>query len=405
MNAKQRKTRLALAVSASMLGLGFAWPAHAVEVGTKDGWSASFDGIINAFAISAKADKLGGADSSVKETRVTSGWNPSKFNAHFKAPEYNGLTVTGNFQYATRLTGNGADGVSAGGANLQQDVRVLDVGVAGSFGSIGIGRSWSIFNSQAIIHDGGSGLGVGALCGLPGGMVGGQCGRIGTGYSWTAFASRIEYDTPDLGGFSARIGLFDPGQPGGSVSFQTNSPRVEAEATFAAKFDGGAFKVWAGILDQSLGGKAGGPSIKTKGWDGGAHVDVGGLGVTAAYTKTKGFGLGNYAGLGAGGIKLGSIFCPTATSCKAADADQWYTEVDYRMGKTTFGASTGRGKQKSDAGFGIGKIDARLNMAYIHHDLTPQLHVMGEYTTYKGDLNGTTDTKYSFFSLGMQYDF
>ena len=405
MRGKHGRRRLALAAGVAAAGLGTVLPAQAVEFGTKEGWSASFDGIINAFAISAKADRIGGVDSSVSETRITSGWNPSKFNAHFKAPEVNGLTVSGNFQYATRLTGNGSDGVSAGSPNLQQDVRVLDVNIAGAFGSIGIGRSWAIFNSQAIINDGGSGLGVGALCGLPGNMVGGQCGRIGTGYSWTAFSSRIEYDTPDFGGFSARVGLFDPGQPSGlPVSFQTKSPRIEAEATYAAKFDGGALKVWAGILNQDLGGKDGGPSTTTRGWDTGAHLDFGPLGVTGAYTKTKGFGLGNYAGLGAGGIKLGGIFC-TATACKAADADQWYAEVDYRIAKTTIGASTGKGKQKADAAFGIQSIDATLNMVYVHHDLTPQLHVMAEYTTYKGDLSGRSDTKYSFFSLGMQYDF
>lgn len=396
---------LARLAGAALAGLAAAQSAHAVEFGTKDGWSASFDGNVNAFAIAAKADRIGGIDSSVTESRITSGWNPSKFNAHFKAPEVNGLTVSGNFQYAARLTGDGTDGVSAGGPNQQMDVRVLDINLSGGFGSIGVGRSWGIFNSQAILNDGGSGLGVGALCGLPGEMVGGQCGRIGTGYSWTAFASRIEYDTPDLGGFSARVGLFDPGQPSGlPVSFQTKSPRIEAEATYAAKFGGGAFKVWAGVLNQDLASRAGGPSTTLEGWDAGAHLDFGPLGLTGAYTKTRGFGLGNYAGLGAGGIKLGSIFC-TATACKAADADQWYVEADYRLGNTTIGASTGKGKQKDDARFGIGKIDATLNMVYVHHDLTPQFHVMGEFTTYKGDLDGRNDTKYRFFSVGMQYDF
>jgi len=68
-----------------------------------------------------------------------------------------------------------------------------------------------IFDSQAILNDVGSGIGTGELCGhaLTIG-TGGTCGRIGTGYHWTAFNSRFEYDTPDLGGFSGRVGLFDP---------------------------------------------------------------------------------------------------------------------------------------------------------------------------------------------------
>ena len=90
--------------------------AQAFDVTSASGWSASFDGNISAHLISADASTLGGASSSVTDTRITSGWNPSKFNAHFKAPEFDGITVSGNFQYATNITGanNDDDMTSAG---------------------------------------------------------------------------------------------------------------------------------------------------------------------------------------------------------------------------------------------------------------------------------------------------
>src|ERR1700676_5099103 len=268
--------------------LAFGLPltaAQAVEVTSSNGWSASFDGNISAHLISANASKLGGQPSDVTDTRITSGWNPSKFNAHFKAPEFEGITVSGNFQYATNITGANNDGFGStnGNRNLDVDVRVLEADISGAFGTIAIDRGWGIFDSQAIINDVGSGIGLGELCGTPANWNGGTCGRIGTGYHWTAFNSKIEYDTRDLGGLSVRAGLVDPTNVGGEFSVHT--PRFEVEGTYASKFAGGGFKVWVGGVYQALNslpvaaGGAGGSS-KISGVDGGFHVDVGGLGLT-----------------------------------------------------------------------------------------------------------------------------
>src|SRR3984893_13032083 len=226
--------------------------AQAVEVTSSNGWSASFDGNISAHLISANASTLDGAPSNVTDTRVTSGCQPSKFNAHSKAPEFNGITVSGNFQYATNITGPNNDGFGStnGNRNLDVDVRVLEADISGAFGTIAIGRGWGIVESQAILNDVGSGIGTGERCGTPAGWNGGTCGRIGTGYHWTAFNSKIEYDTPDLSGFSLRVGLFDPTNVGGEFSVHT--PRFEAEGTYASKFVGGGFKLWVGGVYQAL---------------------------------------------------------------------------------------------------------------------------------------------------------
>jgi hypothetical protein len=127
--------------------------AQAVEVTASNGWSASFDGNISAHLIAANASTLGGAPSDVKDTRVTSGWNPSKFNAHVKAPEFNGITVTGNFQYATNITGANNDGFGStnGNRNLDVDVRVLEADISGAFGtkrSAGVGEFSTVKRSS-----------------------------------------------------------------------------------------------------------------------------------------------------------------------------------------------------------------------------------------------------------------
>ncbi len=413
--------------SAVAIGLPLG-TAQAVEVTSSNGWSASFDGNISAHLISANASTLDGASSNVTDTRVTSGWNPSKFNAHFKAPEFNGITVSGNFQYATNITGANNDGFGStnGNRNLDVDVRVLEADISGAFGTIAIGRGWGIFDSQAILNDVGSGIGLGELCGTPANWNGGTCGRIGTGYHWTAFNSKIEYDTPDLGGFSLRVGLFDPTNVGGE--FTVHTPRVEAEGTYASKFTGGGFKLWVGGAYQSLNGLASGPSSTISGGNGGVHVDVGGLGLTGSYTRTKGFGGGNSSVWGGGGFVggfgygagNGAVSCyatsttgttiitsttAAATSCRAASAKQWYAEADYTMGNALVGVSAGQGRQDADATAGFHDIKTNLDMAYWHHKITKQLTLVVEYDYFEGKTLGVPDNKYSMFSVGGWFDF
>jgi len=417
--------RVAAGVAAACLPLS---AAMAVELTSSSGWSVSFDGNISAHIISANASTLDGAPSDVTDTRITSGWNPSKFNAHFKAPEFDGLTITGNFQYATNITGANDDGFGStnGNRNLDNDVRVLQVDVSGAFGTVSIGRGWGIFDSQAILNDVGSSIGTGELCGTPASWNGGTCGRIGTGYHWTAFNSKIEYDTPDLGGFTARVGVFDPTNVGGE--FTTSTPRFEAEGTYAQKFSAGAFKVWLGGAYQNLNSLASGPSSSLSGINVGGHVDVGGLGLTASYTGTKGYGGGNSSVWGAGGFVGGFGYGPangavscynndpgegggiqsatsSATSCTAVTAKQGYVEADYTFGNSLVGVSAGRGKQTADATAGFDALQTDLDMAYWHQKLTKQFTLVVEYDYFEGKSVGVPDNKYSLFSVGGWFDF
>ncbi len=378
--------------SAVAIGLPLG-TAQAVEVTSSNGWSASFDGNISAHLISANASTLDGAPSNVTDTRVTSGWNPSKFNAHFKAPEFNGITVSGNFQYATNITGANNDGFGStnGNRNLDVDVRVLEADISGAFGTIAIGRGWGIFDSQAILNDVGSGIGLGELCGTPANWNGGTCGRIGTGYHWTAFNAKIEYDTPDLGGLSVRIGLFDPTNVGSQ--FNVHTPRLEAEGTYASKFDGGGYKVWVGGVYQSLNGLAGGPSSTISGGNGGVHGYGAGNGAVSCYTTST------------TGTTIITSTTAAATSCRAASAKQWYAEADYTMGNALVGVSAGQGRQDADATAGFHDIKTNLDMAYWHHKITKQLTLVVEYDYFEGKTLGVPDNKYSMFSVGGWFDF
>lgn len=328
-----------------------------------------------------------------------SGFNPSKFNAHFTAPSVGGLKVSGNFQFAANVSGGSHQGASAGAPNndsngfFGMDVRVLDISLSGDWGSVSMGRSWGIFSGSAIVHDEASGSGVGHLCGTAGNTFGGTCGRIGAGYTWTAFASRLEYDTPDMGGFSVRLGLFDPAN---STNAQTKSPRFETEASFAGKFDGGAYKLWAGGLSQSLAAAApGGKGATLSGADVGLHVDLGGLALTAAHARTKGFG--------AGGFKFGGIDLATGEVTRDT---QSYVDASFKLNNTRIGLSAGTGKQDATA-TAFAAVKNKLNMLYVHHDLTPQARLSFEYDDWKSDnrSTGANLSKYKLFTVGLLYNF
>jgi hypothetical protein len=397
MKSKYRSTKLALAVSSAVLAMGVATSASAADVTAKDGWGVSFDGLINAFVIKSKdsVNNFAGTTKKYEETRIASGWDPSKFNAHISAPKQNGLTVTGNFQFVAAVTNGGKDNpvtptnysagsLSAGAGDTAVSARVLDINIAGDFGTVAVGRSWGIFNSQATISEYGSGNGVGALCG---GVIGGggTCGRIGYGYTWTAFAARVEYDTPNMGGFSARVGLFDPTNEGGA--YQAKQPRLEAEATFAQK----NWKVWAGLLNQKLDDNGtGAGSAKLSGTDVGGNFTFGGLGVTAAYTSTKGFFYTkNDIGCGGG-----------TDACKFT---QYYVDVSYTIGASQFGVSHGKGQSKESEA----NLDNTLDMVYLHQNLTKQLVATVEFNTQvdKTKSSGAKNADIKTFAVGAQYNF
>ena len=398
MKSKYGNAKLALAVGSAVFAMSMATSASAADVGGKDGWNVAFDGQVNSFYVTAK-DSV----SHVNEARIVSGWDPSKFNAHIAAPKQGGLAVTGNFQFAANVAGGVGSGVSGGTGQSGIDIRVLDINIAGDFGSIGIGRSWGIFNSQTTINEYGSGNGVGGLCSAStlsnGGLIGGgNCGRIGYGYTWTAFSSRVEYDTPNMGGFSARVGLFDPVNPTATATngvapvgsnFRTTSPRLEGEVTFATK----AVKVWGGMLTQKLDkGNTTGTSATISGTDAGVNFTAGGFGITGAYTNSKGF---------VGGKEdFTNLNCNAAfTSCVPYKWKQAYVDASFTVGATMFGVSTGQGKQDTQ------KIKNNLNMVYVKHNITKQLIGNVEYDVAVNKTNSVKKLDEKHIAVGATYNF
>jgi hypothetical protein len=118
--------------------------------------------------------------------------------------------------------------------NGQINIRETSGSISGSFGTVLVGRSLGIHQSNAILNDMLL-FGVGAAASA--GNSNTTLGRIGLGYLYTDFKPQVAWTLPDLGnGFNAKVALFDPDDvTADTAAFSAtdkSSPRVEAQLTW-----------------------------------------------------------------------------------------------------------------------------------------------------------------------------
>jgi len=428
MEKKFTKSKLAVAVGSAALALAMSAPANAVVVvGGDNGWEVSFDGNINAFynhgnykysgttagGASAGLNPAVGTQTNESSSRITSGFLPAFFSFNVKSPTVNGLTGSARISFAPTIQGNKAkntvystlDGLTGlQGASI--DTREVLANVEGNFGKISIGRTLSLFGRQAILSDM-TLFGVGNSAGPDGGTV--TAGRIGFGYTYPDFDARIAYATPDINGFKAEVGMYDPAEPngiagGGSSAFQTDIPRFEGEGSYATTFsNGGTLKAWVdGLWQDVQRNVAGGDTMTIWGFGGGANIGYQGFELTGyGYT---GDGLGQFMQFAAtGGVNgnavgftpgdagldnlgLGNAYSTACNGihCETASNDGFYVQGTYTInGKTKVGISYGESNQDGqlfDAnGIGFNKVRRDMWSIGVYHDVTSWLKLIAEY--------------------------
>ncbi|WP_166255536.1 porin [Marinobacter salicampi] len=376
-----RLSALAIGVALSA-GIASA-PVTAVTLyDSDDGYKATMNGSIPVFV-----SHISGKDDGEDGTRITSSFNPANVTFGFLAPEVNGLTVTGTLQINSHL---GSPSLSQND-NAAFESRVAEIGVAGGFGHLAVGKGFGVFNSNAI-GDVGSAKGIGRV--FSGADFGNATGgRIGAGYVYANFNPHVVYTTPDMGGLSAKVAIINPEEPEDNTNIETILPRFEGQVTYAMDLDGGMFKIWTGFLQQELEVISNGFEYDLQGYDVGFHLGLGAFGFTANYTDTTGIGADGLYG--------------DALNDADVDATQWYVEPTFTFGKTTLGVSYGEGDQDSrDAIAGIGGPVAantnELTMLFARYQLTPNLTLMGELSQFESD---SSEPDYDLVGLGMQLDF
>ncbi len=367
------------------LAFGAATAAEAqLTMQMSNGWTFSFAGNVNAFAIyetqkddGATAAPGGLVGVGAKGFNIRTGLLPAF--AVFDAKGKEGETDLGvHFGFAPQIqcgTGGGA-GNAHDCFGAQIDMRQVFLTVGGTWGSILAGRELGLFNRQNILTDQ-TLFGVGATGGPNGG--GTTLGRIGFGYIYPNFVAQMTYSTPAGRPTQISIGLFQPASlagDAGEVYNETSVPRLEAEGVWK----GGNNMVWvsgtlnnakATIVDESktavgLGGgvKFGSTSFAITGsgyWGKGIGTTLQFNGVnTNAGAAVDGLGVGDDGELRNSYGFIGQVTITPANS------------------KVTIAGSYGSSYLKASDGEADFKTENTLVSAGIYYQATKSLKVVGE---------------------------
>ena len=274
------KKKIALAAIPAVMALSSTDVSSKVLLMSDNGWEVSFDGAANAFhtyTSTGSMDTLGyynqyttGGETAASGiingagnanvvagtfqnqasgqdiSSISVGLLPNVFGFTVKAPTKNGLDVSGRLGLYTHMnaTGNSGD-------NNVINIRETSLTVAGSFGSVLMGRSLGIHQSNAILNDM-TLFGVGATAGN---IAGTTLGRIGVGYVYADWYPQITWTTPGLGPIGAKIGILQatPLQSStGADATNTKYPRVEAQLDYLFEFNGLGGYVWVDGQYQNL---------------------------------------------------------------------------------------------------------------------------------------------------------
>jgi hypothetical protein len=215
---------------------------------SQEGWEVSFDGAANAFVMKNSVSDVpteagqtelaggfktfGGVAGGNDDTSIVTGLLPNVWGMTLKAPTANGLDISARLGLYTHMNG-GQNSLGNGEINIRE----TSGSVSGSFGTVLVGRSLGIHQSNAILNDMLL-FGVGAAASA--GNSNTTLGRIGLGYLYTDFKPQISWTLPGydaLGGsFGAKIGIFDPDDIVADVAAYSatdkHAPRVEAQITY-----------------------------------------------------------------------------------------------------------------------------------------------------------------------------
>ena len=399
------KIKLAVAAavlaSASVANAGIIIPAGE--------WTVDINGNVNAYAIMADNEDTVttvGAMTNSKGTdsdaaSINTGLLPSWFGVTATTRQ-NDLDVS--WTISTQPGASSGTGLSGGGGEEARQA-FLTFGDK-SWGTIKVGKDLGLFGSTAILNDM-TLLGVGSqgVVGSAGGTTT-TLGRIGTGFIYADWNGQITYTTPNMNGFQASVGVFQPWNTvnAGTTTMSGASSGTQdefgyqgqASYSFAGDVSG---KVWAGFFSQSVQNIDGDVTANAEGdadaVEAGISVSMGNMNLVAyAY---DGEGIGSTAMLRDGFDAAG----------KERDSDGGYVQATYVIPTgTKLGVSWGESNLDSSADDVSQSHDlvATNEMLTVgaYHPLTKHLNLVAEYSKVETESNLSTisDTQSDIMSVG-----
>lgn len=252
---------LGLCMAASLVATKPA--SAAFTVGGENGWQLSTDGIVDVFSYYHTTTDLpsGERDAGWLDNNQTDETNqrfgigvgllPSVVALNIKAPTTNGVDSTVRFGLYPSIQNQTDDRFSTG-SNV--DMREIFYTAKGKYGELLAGRALNLYQGKNILTD---------MVLLTAGTVGSRSntvtlGHIGFGYLYANFGPQIRYTTPEFYNTKFAIAVAEPYNISSSRSLtgsgrkdKTNTPRVEAELSYAQTYKNGSnAQAWLSGLYQ-----------------------------------------------------------------------------------------------------------------------------------------------------------
>jgi predicted porin len=269
-----------------------------------------------------------------------------------------------------------------------------------SWGSVKLGKDLGIYAGNAILNDM-TLLGVGAGGAGSGAAGNTTLGGIGTGYQYAAWKGQITYTTPNMNGFQAKVGIFNPNAFDQDSIGATYQDRFGVEGQVEYSWTGDvAGKVWASGATYDITGGATGDSASDadatiSAWDIGAAVSYGNLGLVGYYYDGSGNGI---TALGLNGITS------VDGDYKKRDGDGGYVQATYVIPTgTKLGFSYGVSNLDRYSGEAANAttIDSQERWTVgAYHPLTKHLNLVAEYSDVQNEGHNDLKNEYDTLSLG-----
>ncbi|MBC7962713.1 MAG: hypothetical protein H7Y05_07190 [Steroidobacteraceae bacterium] len=304
----------------------------AFVIGGENGWQLSTDGIVDVFATYNSTTKgpgpnhslsllsVGGNESTADQRfGVGIGLLPSVVAFNVKAPTTNGVDSTvrvGIYPAIQNKGGNRFD------TSPNIDFREFFYTAKGAYGELLAGRALNLFQGKNILND---------MTLLTAGVVPGPAfrgnttlGHIGYGYLYTNFGPQLRYTTPDLAGTKIAVSVGEPYKISGDTG-KTNSPRVEAEISYAKTYGSTSVQAWVSGLYQTAPRRDSDDGTRVVARKGQDNQSIGGAyGVSAGFSGVN-LMLSGYGGKGLGMVSAqdGDFLGSTSTDAAGEERTHW----------------------------------------------------------------------------------
>ena len=382
-----KKISFARPLALAMLALG-STGSQAVSF-TQGDVTMDINGTINGFYVNREEKTINratGASTTTTNSALTNGLLPGWIN-FVATTQANGQDIKAHISFAPGINSNSQTiglpiGNNAGGAGTTNPYSQIDTRNVyfqfgnSNWGTLKFGRDIGLFGRDVILSDM-TILGVGGTsnAGIPYNTT---FGMIGHGYMYTGFQPQITYTTPNLKGFQASVGIFQPSKFAGD---ETKTPGFQGVATYDWKANTTSAKLWAGAVSQTTScsnSPCASQSYSANGFEFGAKGAVGNFEALAYAFSGSGLGLST---IGA------QFFGGSNGAGNKTDSQGYFLQGTYKFGDTKVGLNYGQNKDKN--GFvltGASSQNSIENRAYtlgVYHSLNKYITLVGEFNDEK----------------------